>query len=172
MKKSLIFLALIIIIVINFNKSEIIIPNTAIRFRIIANSNSLEDQVIKANLEKTFESKLFEITKNLNNPQDVKLSLIKDIDKLNDFVESYFEEQKIKSNFKISIGNNYFPQKHYRGIKYEAGYYDSVVLTIGQGQGLNWWCVIYPPLCLIDEKDSKDIEYTTIVQEILNKYQM
>ena len=77
----------------------------------------------------------------------------------------------IKENFNINIGNNYFPDKNYKGVKYQAGYYDSVVINLGDSKGLNWWCVIYPPLCLIEE-DTEQVEYTSLVSEILSKFDM
>ena len=48
--------------------------------------------------------------------------------------------------YDISYGDNFFPSKTYKGIKYPAGYYNSLVITLGQGLGENFWCVMYPPL--------------------------
>ena len=73
--------------------------------------------------------------------------------------------------YDISYGDNFFPSKTYKGIKYPAGYYNSLVITLGQGLGENFWCVMYPPLCLIDEnKNSTDIEYKSYVKDVLLKY--
>lgn len=73
--------------------------------------------------------------------------------------------------YDISYGDNFFPSKTYKGIKYPAGYYNSLVITLGQGLGENFWCVMYPPLCLIDEnKNSNDIEYKSYVKDVLLKY--
>ncbi len=172
MKKILVIVAFLIIVAINFNSSDIIIPNEAIRFRIIANSNSIEDQLIKNNLEKELESYLFELTKSSKDAIGVKESLIKEIDNINSFVDNYLSTNNISEHYEISIGNNFFPTKKYKGITYESGYYDSIVVTLGHGQGLNWWCVIYPPLCLIDEDEYTDVEYTSLVEELLNNYNL
>ena len=59
------------------------------------------------------------------------------------------------------------PVQHFIGGK--SGYYDSLVITLGNGKGENWWCILFPPLCMIDEKTS-EVEYKSIVMEILNKY--
>ena len=73
--------------------------------------------------------------------------------------------------YDISYGDNFFPSKTYKGIKYPAGYYNSLVITLGQGLGENFWCVMYPPLCLIDEnKNSTHIEYKSYVKDVLLKY--
>lgn len=174
MKKILIIVAIIMLILINTKERNFIIPDSAIRFRIIANSNSVQDQTIKNNLEKKLETYLYEIVKDASNSNDAKSKLLNNYQNIEKYVQNYMDINNINSNFKISIGNNYFPNKVYKGVTYEAGYYDSIVVSLGHSQGVNWWCVIYPPLCLIDtkEKESNDIEYTSIVKEILTKYKM
>lgn len=73
--------------------------------------------------------------------------------------------------YDISYGDNYFPDKTYRGINYPAGYYNSLVITLGQGLGENFWCVMYPPLCLIEDNKTDNIEYKSYVKEVLLKYE-
>ena len=65
---------------------------------------------------------------------------------------------------------NYFPEKEYKGIYYEEGEYESLVITLGNGIGENFWCILFPPLCLVDEEETTDIEYTSIIKELINKY--
>ena len=48
----------------------------------------------------------------------------------------------------INYGKNYFPEKNYKGITYEAGEYESLVISLGEAEGNNWWCVMYPALCI------------------------
>ena len=73
--------------------------------------------------------------------------------------------------YNISYGDNFLPSKTYKGIKYPAGYYNSLVITLGQGLGENFWCVMYPPLCLIDEnKNTTEVEYKSYVKDVLLKY--
>ena len=70
---------------------------------------------------------------------------------------------------KIDYGYNYFPDKEYRGIKYEDGYYESIVISIGKAEGDNWWCVLFPNLCLVDLKEKNDIAIRISISEIINK---
>ena len=67
---------------------------------------------------------------------------------------------------------NYFPTKEYKGVIYEEGEYESIVVEIGDAQGDNFWCVLFPPLCLLEgEVENKDnIEYTSFIKEIIEKY--
>ena len=76
-------------------------------------------------------------------------------------------DNNYSSKFDINYGKNYFPEKTYRNITYPEGEYESLVVTIGNGQGKNFWCVLFPPLCLIDEDTES---YPSLIKEIINKY--
>lgn len=169
MKKILIVIA-IIVSILCINKDEsIVIPNNAIRFRVVANSNKLEDQLIKNNISVSLQEYIFDLTKNAKSAKETKEILLKNKENIDSIVQKYLDINNINEKFNVSIGNNYFPKKSYKGIDYDAGYYDSIVVNIGASKGLNWWCVIYPPLCLIDEK-KEDVEYTTLVTELLEQF--
>ena len=70
----------------------------------------------------------------------------------------------------FNLGLNYFPEKEFKGITYDEGYYESLVITIGEGKGDNWWCVLFPPLCMLEAEESTDVEYKSFVKEIVDKY--
>lgn len=169
MKKILIILSIIILIIISTKEESIIIPESSIRFRVIANSNSLEDQTNKAKISKNLSSYITELIKNSNNTLEAKEIINENYNNIESYVENYLDVNNINEKFNLSIGRNYFPKKSYKGITYNAGYYDSIVLSLGQASGVNWWCVMYPPLCLLDE-EMEEYEYTSLVQELLNKY--
>ena len=59
--------------------------------------------------------------------------------------------------------------KEYRKVKYKEGYYESIVITIGEGKGDNWWCVLFPNLCLVDLENISDVEYKSWIEEKINK---
>jgi stage II sporulation protein R len=56
---------------------------------------------------------------------------------------------------KAEYGNFSFPTKQYENIQLPAGNYNALRVTLGKGQGDNWWCVLFPPLCFIDSADGK-----------------
>ena len=74
--------------------------------------------------------------------------------------------------YKVNFGYNYFPQKKYKGVVYEEGMYESLVITIGEGKGDNWWCVLFPPLCMMESNDEniEEVEYKSFIKEIIDKY--
>ena len=164
MKKIICVLFFVTIIFLGFQKQEsIVIPKESIRFRLIANSNSVEDQALKKTIKEELETVVVKnlTTTNINTTDDSiksSLSIIDDV------------MQKYNVNYDISYGNNYFPEKDYKGITYPAGNYKSLVITLGKGTGDNWWCVLFPPLCLLEtNKNTEDVEYQFYVKEILNK---
>jgi stage II sporulation protein R len=75
-------------------------------------------------------------------------------------------------DYNLNYGDNYFPEKSYKGVKYPSGTYESLVVTLGSGKGENWWCVLYPPLCMMDNKESNlnNVEYASFIEELFNKY--
>ena len=167
MKKILIIIAVIISILCINKKDEVIIPSNAIRFRVISSSNTIEDQTIKNKVSKNIQEKIYELTKNSSSYIETKKVLDTNYEYLKDSIEEELKSNNANYDYRLNIGRNDFPSKQYKGIKYDAGYYDSVTIELGNHEGLNWWCIIYPPLCLIDE-DTSDVEYTTLARELID----
>lgn len=162
MKKIIVLLFALTIIYISKSEEEIIIPTNSIRYRIIANSDSTKDQMLKMNIKEKLDEEILPILSDSNSIEDSRLLIKDNLDNIKNIVSKY------TSDFDVNYGKNYFPEKTYKGINYDAGNYESLVITLGSGLGKNWWCVLYPPLCLIDE-NTNDVEYTTLVKEILKK---
>ena len=161
MKKIIVILFIISSLYILNNKDEIIIPANSIRFRIIANSNSIEDQTLKNTIK---DDLITNVLPNITNTNDIDTTINNSIPLIKETLNKY------NTNYEISYGNNYFPKKIYKGINYPSGKYKSLVITLNEGLGNNFWCVMYPPLCLIENNNSNNIEYKSIVKEIVNKY--
>ena len=162
MKKIIVFLFVLTIIYISKSEEEIIIPTNSIRYRIIANSDSTKDQMLKMNIKEKLDEEILPILSDSNSIEDSRLLIKDNLDNIKNIVSKYTDD------FDVNYGKNYFPKKTYKGINYDAGNYESLVITLGSGLGKNWWCVLFPPLCLIDE-NTNDVEYTTLVKEILKK---
>lgn len=173
MKKLTIIIAMIMLFVLNNAKVEsIIIPNEAIRVRIIANSNSKEDLKIKEQLKEDIEPTIYRLLKNVTDINKARTILKNNIDNIDIEVKRSLINQNNNTKYNVNYGLNYFPEKNFKGIIYKEGYYESLVITIGKGEGNNWWCVLYPPLCMIEVEsiENSNIEYKSYINEILNKY--
>ena len=167
MKKIIIILA-IIITILSLNKEEqVIIPKGAIRFRIIANSNNKKDQQLKKEIINNLSTSI--INNKTRTIDETRNYIKKELPKFTEIVDKTLKENNNMESFHINYGKNYFPKKEYKKIIYPEGKYESLVITIGKGKGDNFWCVLFPPLCLIDE-DNHNIEYKSLVKEVLTKY--
>lgn len=170
-KLILIILTIVTIYVVynNVKAEEIVIPNTAIRLRVIPNSNNLLDQEMKAKVKEYLETNLYKNFANVNNIDEARIMINNNIPKIEEDITSIFKENNYNMNFKVKYGNNYFPQKEYKGITYEEGYYESLVVEIGEAKGDNFWCVLFPSLCLLETEETTEVEYKLGVLELINK---
>ena len=149
---------------------EIVIPNDSIRIRVIANSNSIKDQELKKRVKKSVQTQLADLLKDSKNIEDVREVLKENLQNVKYTVEEELKEEN--SSFDINYGYNYFPKKVFKGIKYNEGYYESVVIKLGESKGDNWWCVLFPPLCLMEEDSDniEEVQYKSFIKEIIDKY--
>ena len=161
MKKIIIILS-IIILVLCLNKHEYRIPKDSIRFRVIANSNSLKDQQLKYKVVDNLKYNLINTNKSTNIVETRKF-IQENLPLFTNIVENTLNS---KEDFHINYGKNYFPEKIYNDVTYPEGEYESLVVTIGEGNGDNFWCVLFPPLCF-DEKE--DYQYKSFIKEIFDK---
>ena len=166
MKKIIIALFLVtVLILVNNKETEVLIPKEAIRFRIIANSNKLEDQTQKLEIKKDLEPIITNILSTSNSLGETRKEIKNNMYEVKNILNKY------DTDYKLNYGYNYFPEKNYKGVTYKAGEYESLVVTLGDGLGDNWWCVLFPPLCLLEatEDNYDDITYTTYIKEIIDK---
>lgn len=173
MKRTIFIFVLILIaylIIGNVIAKSSIIPDDAIRIRVIANSNSKYDQEIKLKVKDQIQYDMYNILKDVKKVEDARELIKNNLDNLENNVYTTLQKNNYKLPFSINFGLNYFPRKEFKGIIYDDGYYESLVVTLGEGLGDNWWCVLFPPLCLIEAEESTDVEYTTIVKAIIDKY--
>lgn len=157
-----------IVLLINKKEEYLIIPNEAIRVRVIANSNDEYDIKIKEELKDKLNIKINSLLNKALNISDARQIINSNLDFINSFVEKSLKELNYKTDYSINFGMNYFPKKIFKGVLYNSGLYESLVITLGNGEGPNYWCVLYPPLCSIDI-DKEDIEYRSFIKDLLNK---
>ncbi len=173
MKKFTIVLAIIMFFVLGNNDStNILIPNEAIRIRVIANSNLDNDIKAKELLRRDIEPVIYNLLKDVKTIEEARNIIKTNLPGIDVEVEKSLVRQNYNSNYTINFGMNYFPEKEFKGVIYEEGLYESLVITLGEGKGNNWWCVLFPPLCMLEFEDDEmtDIEYKSYVGEMLNKY--
>lgn len=175
MKKLIIIFLSCLSLYVFFNKTNekemVKIPDSAIRFRVLANSNSPRDQKIKEDVRNRMQNELYNL---LKSTRDINVARVLINDKITYFNDIVAEEIKDAGySYTIDYGMHDFPTKVYKGITYEAGKYESLLVTLGEGQGDNWWCVLFPPLCLLEAEETSDtneVEYKSFIKELIEKY--
>lgn len=174
MKKIFLIIIAVIMLFVVYNKNKenenVKIPDTAIRFRVLANSNSPRDQKIKEDVRDSVQKELYFLLKNSKNVSEARSIINNNIPNF----EKLIKEEIMNSgySYNVSYGMHHFPEKTYKGVIYDEGYYESLLVTLGEGKGNNWWCVLFPPLCVLEaeETNSNETEYKFFIKELIEKY--
>ncbi|MEK4014428.1 stage II sporulation protein R [Peribacillus sp. FSL M8-0224] len=142
-----------------------VIPDEAIRLRILANSDAEEDQAVKRlirdKVNEDITKWVAELT-SLDEARDVITSHLPDIQAT---AEAVIKEQGLEQSVKVDFGQAEFPTKLYGQYLYPAGEYEAVIITLGEGDGANWWCVLFPPLCFLDFSNGTAVSQSPIVED-------
>ena len=127
-----------------------IIPDEAIRLRILANSNSEEDQTVKRSIRDEVNKSINTWVADLTSIEASRRVIKSHLNEIEAIVEKELNQIGSNESFSVSFGEVAFPTKLYGDFVYPAGDYEAVLITIGEGLGDNWWCVLFPPLCFLD----------------------
>ena len=135
-------------------------------------SNTIYDQNVKIQVRNEVQNRILELLKNVESINDIRRIINEHKEELSKVVNNKLKNIGYDKKYTVNYGYNYFPKKKYKGITYKEGNYESLVITLGEGKGENFWCVLFPPLCLIEANDNnkEDVEYKFFVKEIIDKY--
>lgn len=126
------------------------ISKEIIRFHVIANSDKEEDQALKLEVKDGVVSYMQELMKDVDTIEDTRECMKQNMDKINEKAQEIIREKNYDYTTKTGLTECYFPIKTYGDITFPAGDYEALRIEIGEGNGKNWWCVLYPNLCFID----------------------
>ncbi|MEC1520612.1 stage II sporulation protein R [Neobacillus niacini] len=131
-------------------KDSIVIPAEAIRLRILANSDSAQDQEIKRKVRDAVNEQITVWVQELTSLEKAKTVITSKLPEVQAIAEKVVKEQGSTQSVNVEFGKVQFPTKLYGEFLYPAGEYQAILITLGEGTGANWWCVLYPPLCFLD----------------------
>lgn len=126
------------------------IAEEVIRFHVLANSDSEQDQALKIQIRDEVINMLSDELKDSKSKEETRTILKKNISKIKAKAEEIAALNEYDYKIKVEIANSVFPTKNYGDIKLPAGEYEALRILIGEAKGKNWWCVMFPPLCLVD----------------------
>ena len=119
-----------------------------VRLHILANSDSTEDQTLKLSLRDSILEKYGKSLSLFENTSSAKNDLTAKLPEIEAFANSKIEELGYDYKTNVTLTNEWYDTRHYEDFSLPCGYYTSLQIIIGEGGGENWWCVMYPPLCL------------------------
>ena len=119
-----------------------------LRLHILANSDSEEDQKLKIQVRDHILTEYGPQLKNKSSVNDAKDSLQNLLSSIEKSAESKIRDLGYDYSVKAIIGQEWYDTREYEDFTLPAGYYESLRIIIGSGEGKNWWCVMYPPLCM------------------------
>ncbi|MDN3018095.1 stage II sporulation protein R [Paenibacillus sp. BSR1-1] len=131
-------------------KESIVIPGEAIRLRILANSDFEKDQAIKRKVRDAVNAQITLWVQDLTSMEKARAVINEKLPEIQAIAEQVVREQNSNQSVKVEFGKVQFPTKLYGQFLYPAGEYQAILITLGKGEGANWWCVLYPPLCFLD----------------------
>ncbi|MFC4386500.1 stage II sporulation protein R [Gracilibacillus marinus] len=159
MKKLILFLGLIFLIIGFFpqkvtSESSMdvqVIPDEAIRLRILANSDTEEDQTLKHQVRDAINEEVTKWVEKMDQIEDARALIASRVDVLEQIVDNVLVENQSDYTYTVEYNKNVtFPAKLYGNYLYPEGEYEAILVTLGEGDGSNWWCVVFPPLCFLD----------------------
>jgi stage II sporulation protein R len=131
-------------------KEAMVIPNEAIRLRILADSDLEKDQNIKRLIRDEVNKEITTWVQELTSIEAAREVIKSRLPEIQAIAEKVVAAEGANQSVKTEFDKVQFPTKLYGQFLYPAGEYEAILITIGEGEGANWWCVLYPPLCFLD----------------------
>ena len=155
------------------------IAEKVLRFHVLANSNSEEDQKLKLQVRDAIGGLLQEKMAQVENREECEKFITEWIPKIEQTAAAVIEENGYDYSVCARLEETDFPVKTYGAYTFPSGRYEALRVTIGEGAGENWWCVLYPNMCfensmyeVVDERGEKALrevldekEYEAVLKE-------
>lgn len=121
-----------------------------LRIHIRANSNSSIDQAVKYKIKDAIVDGLIPILAECESKEESIIAVEKNFEYIENIADNILKNDGFNYSSKAKISYENFPTRSYGNLTLKHGFYDALILELGEGQGDNWWCVVYPPLCFVN----------------------
>lgn len=143
------------------------VAKNIVRFHVIANSDSKDDQYLKYQVKNALLDAMYPYLKDVNDIDTARLVIEDNLPLIEDIASQVIADNGYDYPVTASYTNSYFPMKIYGEYTFPPGMYQALQVKIGNAEGRNWWCVMFPPLCFVDETYSIVSEESEEKLEIL-----
>ncbi|WP_407269287.1 stage II sporulation protein R [Radiobacillus sp. PE A8.2] len=128
-----------------------VIPDEAIRLRILANSDSERDQQLKRSIRDSVNAEINTWVRDITDIENARQLIQDKLPEIEQIVAEELEDRGVEQSYQVEYDSDIsFPTKIYDTYIYPAGDYEAILISLGEGKGANWWCVLFPPLCFLD----------------------
>lgn len=121
------------------------------RLHVIANSDTQKDQELKLEVKNRVVDFLEETVGETHSAEETKEAVLTHLAQIEEEARDTVEEKGYDYPVQAVVEKTYFPEKTYGDCTFPAGEYEALVIRIGDAKGKNWWCVLYPSLCFLDD---------------------
>ncbi len=141
-------LVLAVIEIYGVCKDRRFLQDNIVRLHVVANSDSKTDQEIKLIVKDAVAATVDQIQTGLTSKEEVLVALQESLPVVESVANEVLERLGVKDRAKVSLAKEKFDTRVYETFSLPAGVYDALRVEIGEGEGKNWWCVLFPSLCI------------------------
>lgn len=127
------------------------IAGEIIRFHVIADSDCEADQLLKLKVKETVVAGLREKLCHAKDIEEARDIILENMGEIEETANEVIEKNGFSYQARASLGQAVFPVKMYGDLTFPAGQYEALKIELGKAEGKNWWCVMFPTLCYVDE---------------------
>lgn len=131
--------------------SQVSISKEIVRLHVIANSDNNADQALKYEVRDSIIADLQNLLKNAKTSNEAENIILSQKTYIKNAAEHTIQEKGYNYTVSVYLGDCYFPAKKYGDLTFPPGNYRALRVEIGKAKGRNWWCVLFPCLCFVDE---------------------
>lgn len=145
-------------------------PAAYLRMHVRANSDSEADQAVKYAVKDALVEYLIPVAAACSTKEQAMAAVGARLPALEAVADGVLAEAGFAYGAKASLRKEEFPARVYDGVTLEAGVYDALIVELGTGEGANWWCVLYPPMCFSGEATGENIRFRSRILEIIRDF--
>ncbi len=123
------------------------LSSDVIRLHVVANSDSVQDQAVKLQVRDAITGYLEQLLGGKENVRQAREVILEHLEKIQALADQVLSQCGVGQTAYVTLTQECFDTREYETFSLPAGVYESLRVTIGQGQGKNWWCVVFPALC-------------------------
>ncbi len=133
------------------------LADRVLRLHVVANSDSAADQAVKLQVRDAVLARAQPLLEGAADSREAETILLPRLAELEEIARETLREAGAEDRVAVTLSDQWFPTRDYESFSLPAGQYRALKVTIGEGAGQNWWCVVFPPLCLASVTEEMEV---------------